>query len=765
VCFIMYSPTNSPRYDHNLNLSSSYSHEKLLPISAFHPHEKAVELSPLGKLVHWLRKGDFTIKKFSVLCLFVLTGFGFVIGGIAIAYEFTAQRSKDLKMDRKVQNFVQPILLKGRFFEAMPSQQLAKKLITNENPYLIVRKSKDPQELVFVTKDSEGHILCQTLSTEIDLMADLRIWLEQLRELDDGVQKEEFISISEKEVELIQKRLNSNEFDNALKDALSNENYFYHLDGSKQFYLPSDKLAKIIEIKNEQALLTQKTKKAEKIQALYRGKKVRDKIVLPRQLRPLLGPASNPKLDQIAVAICQEIETMVSDPQKFQGKSLRFDSSKCFVFAHYDKSKNYQFVDSLRHHLEVVCWLEMSSDGKEINLLLSTANKEAELGQGTYCIVYRAENYEIPLKVENKVRNIKNSPQVLRHLIGKNNQELIDKGISFQVKAEQIEGAKVASSPQGRLQGVDAADSLSSASFEKKQRRYNSDLWETFLKMEIPLDFSAHPKMHKIEMSDLLNICHDLASTLEAMHQQNILHNDIMPRNVFLHVTPQGKVEGFLADFDFAIEKGKLGKLVAVYEYWDLCRQHQCSTPFTDCYGAVMTLGVSVLPSFVGITKKLVDYLRSGPCEQRNITKYQIVKLHLDKMLKNLLNADERNMVIGLLSPYQKSDDIIRMMRQLKMNSLCEYNRSEHYAEAIIQIVKELEVVSEVFDLVAEMHDKNHALWSYVAKNEKLKQDLQGEPAAVQKALEDINSHSGIDITQIKARIERMQATLKADIV
>lgn len=102
------------------------------------------------------------------------------------------------------------------------------------------------------------------------------------------------------------------------------------------------------------------------------------------------------------------------------------------------------------------------------------------------------------------------------------------------------------------------------------------------------------------EQSDLplinrLLILSDFLKALIALNMNGWCHGDVKTKNVFIALGDNGRKEGLLSDFDHALPLFNLSQMTEPYCMWDTLREQiGLATPFTDIYGFVMTLAVTI---------------------------------------------------------------------------------------------------------------------------------------------------------------------------
>jgi hypothetical protein len=94
-----------------------------------------------------------------------------------------------------------------------------------------------------------------------------------------------------------------------------------------------------------------------------------------------------------------------------------------------------------------------------------------------------------------------------------------------------------------------------------------------------------------LKEGDIYRILHDMATTLDWLHQHGIVHRDVKASNIFIDLKV-GKLIGLLGDCEWLKEGFGYDPEGFMHHYpvWDPCALFNISTPFADRYGVLVLL-------------------------------------------------------------------------------------------------------------------------------------------------------------------------------
>lgn len=119
--------------------------------------------------------------------------------------------------------------------------------------------------------------------------------------------------------------------------------------------------------------------------------------------------------------------------------------------------------------------------------------------------------------------------------------------------------------------------------------RYDCTLHEAY---QIKALISLDPTRPPVPLSDLqvAIFVEKILRTLHLLHQEGFIHMDVKPQNLLLKEV-EGQWQCFLSDFSLIGGLGRYQELID-YPYWCPLAQHYgVMTPYTDVWGAAITLG------------------------------------------------------------------------------------------------------------------------------------------------------------------------------
>ncbi len=423
---------------------------------------------------------------------------------------------------------------------------------------------------------------------------------------------------------------------------------------------------------------------AAKMDAIRKGIQTRENIVLPLQIYPLLqeqlkaNDYTDDEIMDISRAICREINTMVSEPDKYKGKSVRvaIDTKYTYpVFSReqYEKSREFSF----KHN----CWLEMSSDGKEIKLKMSELNDQSLLGRGALKFVHGTHSFEIPFHLEKGERKGIYDPRIIFVPTAKESIPKIIQGLEIQQKIlEKVKGVHIAELPVLRTPSADGSKVLP----EWNQTFYNADLHFASAIKLIPLGLSKNSGTKEFTFEDALRVLSHVSEAVQTLHNEGCIHRDLKAANIL--VKNKKEIEGYLGDFDFAREMG-VGN-PGDYFVWDALSRLGLFTPAVDQFGLAFSLASTISPEYWRVTQDLNDI---------NLKNHQN---HLSLAIKDFKNESLKKeptlqSLMHLLdgSPPLSLEESIKQMEAMP-------GLSENTKNAFLKLAKTIEAYKMSFQLV-----------------------------------------------------------------
>lgn len=145
---------------------------------------------------------------------------------------------------------------------------------------------------------------------------------------------------------------------------------------------------------------------------------------------------------------------------------------------------------------------------------------------------------------------------------------------------------------------------------------------------EMRFYFSSKKRMQRLEMEQIryeagdlrtaiknglclystIKVLADIATVLNAMHEIGYVHSDVKNLNILLSETSKNNFIGILNDFDFTQKLGLSDTIGEDYCYWDDLRLEGITTPYTDVYGLVLSIGECLIPYFFNRREELEEF-------------------------------------------------------------------------------------------------------------------------------------------------------------
>ena len=439
---------------------------------------------------------------------------------------------------------------------------------------------------------------------------------------------------------------------------------------------------------------------ATKIQSAFRGWKTRQVVVLPNQIIPFLSRflVNDTSLTDLAKGISREINEMALNPKKYKGKMIRLEKlTKIYSFPIIDKMRSGQ----TEFKLNFDCWLEMPPDGKTIKLLIKPTS--SVLGEGTNKVNYRAQSFEIALRLQQGQRGMSHHRKIV--IVGKQ-QNVIKEGMNIHrlILAKVDKKAKMTSLPR----------ELHSNPLELEQDWYNSDFLQVISTSQMPLDFNSNPV--NVTLLEKLMILKDAAVSVELIHQAGFIHRDLKPNNILVNAS----FEGYLNDFDFACNPGVVKGYKGNYHYWDLSTKHGWNIPFCDVYGLGMILGETLIPHFL-VKIGIMPWILTDSKDKQAALNEAVATY-----AKNYLNRiPSLSFLAGGLSP-TRSSNFTKMSIDNYLKSY-EHVLQDEQKEALETLKNELNAVEAAFNYFADIVKTDVEIYRFILNNPDVQKWLASE--------------------------------------
>lgn len=297
---------------------------------------------------------------------------------------------------------------------------------------------------------------------------------------------------------------------------------------------------------------------------------------------------------------------------------------------------------SLQSYPSCQYWVEMPSDCSKINLLI----RGLQIDHGANISAYDAFHYEIPFELtEDDITQFTYQSKVWKQLkpslIHKNTissikqySQVIKKGVDRHKEwvetLSSIEGVKLASLQREvfpwhqEMWTPDLENYIPSDVRDlfcvRVQEKYDGNLWNVIESKGVMVEDIDHlPSMHEIPLAGKLDIFLDIGKTLSIAYKKKLyVHQDIHPGNFLIKITPEGKAEGFLADFDKATHARARSEKES-FSYWDRSTKKGWLTSFTDTYGLIISLGIAIIPNFEQIFEHTSSSFSTKSLETKKI--------------------------------------------------------------------------------------------------------------------------------------------------
>lgn len=352
-----------------------------------------------------------------------------------------------------------------------------------------------------------------------------------------------------------------------------------------------------------------------KVQAAFRGRQVRRRAVSSRQIVSFLKRHLLPQsvdgvpVEDIARGLCREIEEVFSQPNAPHGRIFRVHSTKTYLWPDWFNLQGRK-TPKREFQLKFDCRLEPAGDGKSIQILIAPV-KDRQLGYGAFKIIHKAQRFVIPLATcfdPSKSFSTPRAVDCLNRVVHELHKDVVGwRKRQFLRAAEKHEAlfkkigndekkiVRMTAPPTGAVPTADDLPKDFCLTYPD-QEWYNSDFHGACVWGSIPPDMHPGSPREPFSMENSLDVLIDVSHTLVAIHQEGSVHRDVKPQNIFIKLEG-GTPRGYIGDFDL-IESPGLSSVAGRYFPWDFNSECGWVTPFCDCYGLAMSLGVAMIPGF-----------------------------------------------------------------------------------------------------------------------------------------------------------------------
>lgn len=323
---------------------------------------------------------------------------------------------------------------------------------------------------------------------------------------------------------------------------------------------------------------------------IWKGKKVREQIVLPTELyqhflanpaqvealldRPLhrwangdLIPSEEETLQNLSRAIAREILNLPKKGIELSAGPVTLELGKAinegntYRFPSLELAQGATKPQDVRSPAGIII-SQHPSDPRSIDIKLVGPQK----GAGTYKTVYASLPLSINLRdtqrqAQSTTHAKESAPKALQvPKAGKS--QVVDNGFAIVKSAFTPEEL---ADPEFRLAGL---------LHNTGQKHEGETLFLDELHKGSLWDNRSMPDAQKLQ------VLADAAGSLKRFHNKGLVHRDVKSQNIL--VGNDGR--GYLNDFDFVQKAGK-SPVAGEYPYWDLGSRQGKVTPFTDAFG------------------------------------------------------------------------------------------------------------------------------------------------------------------------------------
>tara|TARA_A100001015_G_C15039248_1_gene738459 strand:+ start:2066 stop:4420 length:2355 start_codon:yes stop_codon:yes gene_type:complete len=377
----------------------------------------------------------------------------------------------------------------------------------------------------------------------------------------------------------------------------------------------------------------------QKLKAIILGQKVRKHIILPKQILPALRSKfpntlfSKEDLKNLSKIISRESIQLFQEHIVRNGRaktisakipySFTIPSDVTFDEATGTYKKIHELSPTKNTLIRLPCDIQITMQGHKNRLrvqLLPSRKYEIQENKGAYKTLFHSVKLYIPFtRLESsthslKLRTITYSPYLIFRPNSHLDQEDIQKIKKGYIKHQEafLAAQNECSLPFSPYTKISVAPRLlSTTSNEWEQPLYNGDLNDAVELGRFFVDPQTQESRttKELRFNDKLNIARNLIATLAFLHERDLVHHDVKPKNILLKVDKSSElVEGYLTDFDFS-ETADHRHLSSSYHYWDSLGNLGYYTKEGDIYGYAMTLGETFFPNFFLTFSRHPEYL------------------------------------------------------------------------------------------------------------------------------------------------------------
>lgn len=390
-------------------------------------------------------------------------------------------------------------------------------------------------------------------------------------------------------------------------------------------------------------------------------------------------------------------------------------------------------------------WIQVKEDGSGLRLQVIDPKV---IGKGSYKKVKKSIKIFIPL-IRSPTSTIQHQAEVITRTRGESSADSVTAGMILHQEIVGLVGPGVRLVPPAEsfptmtqhchvegpvtarqaAHGITAADTMQKrVRLETTQEWFNGDLHIANKTSSMPTSIDDDTPRHSLTFEDRLNISIDVTQSLAAMHAVDIVHRDVKPANVLLKIEADGKVHGYLADFDLATRKG-MTDITNSYHYWDFCSKHGYASPSSDGYGIAMTLAETFIPDFYATYHANPSVLLQDPEKKWREIQYHIV----NNTIKNLgFDDDSRRRIAeqfwrtGFDAAF---DQVLRTAIGNRPTPL-----SDQQTKELRQLAINVSHSKQVFNLVVDLVRKDQELIGLVRRDPALQERMQSRDVAVKNA-------------------------------